>query len=122
MSGEVFTVETIRAITEVSGVPFYLVKWLGYDDPAEDTWEPAESFASKKSLKKLILESDPKFVELNDIKARGYRPFDKYNLVEVKKETIKVDSKVCVIILDTSFGDILTFFLNLFFVKFRARL
>ena len=43
----------IQAVIDHKGSPGnyqYLVKWKGFDDPKEDTWEPIESFDSTKHI------------------------------------------------------------------------
>ena len=40
---EIFEVEKIVEKREKDGKVEYLVKWKNYDDPEEDTWEPADS-------------------------------------------------------------------------------
>ena len=37
-------VERIIGKKIVDGIAWYKIKWKGYDNPEEDTWEPVESF------------------------------------------------------------------------------
>jgi hypothetical protein len=37
---QIFTVEKIIGKGVLDGELHYKVKWLGYDNPADDTWEP----------------------------------------------------------------------------------
>jgi hypothetical protein len=48
-----FSVERIEGIRTRNGKREYLVKWEGYPS-SENTWEPAESFASKEALKRWV--------------------------------------------------------------------
>ncbi|OHT00112.1 hypothetical protein TRFO_08092 [Tritrichomonas foetus] len=41
-SGEIYEVEKILDCAKVDGEMQYLVKWAGYDDPKDLTWEPIE--------------------------------------------------------------------------------
>lgn len=43
----------IQAVIDHKGKPgnyLYLVRWKGFDDPSEDTWEPVENFDSTKHI------------------------------------------------------------------------
>uniref|UniRef100_A0A183BYX1 Chromo domain-containing protein n=1 Tax=Globodera pallida TaxID=36090 RepID=A0A183BYX1_GLOPA len=48
---EVFVVEEIKAKQRVNGTDLYLIKWKGYDDEKEDTWEPVENLHCPETLK-----------------------------------------------------------------------
>ena len=40
---EEYEVEKILDSVQDGGQTFYLVKWVGYDDPKDLTWEPLEN-------------------------------------------------------------------------------
>jgi hypothetical protein len=40
-----YVVERIKAHSIRDGTLYYLVKWLGYDSPGDDTWEPESHLA-----------------------------------------------------------------------------
>lgn len=49
--GEIYEVEKIlNCITDDNGDIFYLVKWAGYDDPKDYTWEPIENLTNCQLL------------------------------------------------------------------------
>lgn len=49
---EVFHVENILDKKIIDGIIHYKVKWLGYDDPNDDTWEPIDNCHCKDLLDK----------------------------------------------------------------------
>jgi len=48
---ETFEVEKILDMKEEDGVTKYLVKWLGYDKEADNTWEPLENLDCEDKIK-----------------------------------------------------------------------
>ena len=49
--GDIYEVEKILdCITDENGEIFYLVKWLGYDDPKDLTWEPFDHLEKCQQL------------------------------------------------------------------------
>lgn len=48
---ETFEVEKILDIKKEDGVTKYLVKWLGYDKEADNTWEPSENLDCEDKIK-----------------------------------------------------------------------
>ncbi|KAL3076304.1 hypothetical protein niasHS_013575 [Heterodera schachtii] len=48
---EVFVVEQIKNKRSVNGTDEYLIKWKGYDDEQDDTWEPLENLHCPELLK-----------------------------------------------------------------------
>ena len=49
--GEVYEVEKILEKRKILGKKEYLIKWKGYDDQAEDTWEPVENLECDDKIK-----------------------------------------------------------------------
>lgn len=43
-----FVVEAILDKRFVHGKPQYFIKWKGYDDPSDNTWEPVENCVGLK--------------------------------------------------------------------------
>ena len=51
MSDEEYEVETVLdKRTKKGGQVEYLVKWKGYDDPDDNTWEPADNLKEAEAL------------------------------------------------------------------------
>ena len=50
---EEYVVEKILDKKYDGGVPYYLIKWEGWNDPADQTWEPAENLGSSPDLLKV---------------------------------------------------------------------
>jgi len=53
---DVYVVEKITGHTIKKGEPLYHVKWEGYDDPKDMTWEPEENLADASEILKEYLE------------------------------------------------------------------
>lgn len=62
---EVYEVEKILDwTTDVNGDIFYLVKWVGYDDPKDHTWEPFENLDKCQLLIQEFHEEEKRKKEL----------------------------------------------------------
>merc|ERR1711942_100106 len=57
---ETFEVEKILDMKEEDGVSKYLVKWLGYDKEADNTWEPLENLDCEDKIKLFEEKKDTK--------------------------------------------------------------
>ena len=74
----------------------YLVKWKGYDDPQENTWEPASSF-SKNQIVGFEDNISDKKVRINKrtpVKTEKYKSFCNQFENKPKKSRSKGKTKV----------------------------
>jgi len=94
MSDDEWEVETILAHKYENGKLKYYVKWVGFDDPSDNTWEPTKNLKNCRQIitkylhsigtdylpvmeqKKLNLENKSLWAPKNDLKFGNFRIYD----------------------------------------------
>ena len=83
--GDIYEVEKILdCITDENGEIFYLVKWLGYDDPKDLTWEPFDHLEKCQQLIQEFYEEKRK-----NYHQKKRNPLEK-KILNVKKSKMKI--------------------------------
>ena len=85
---EVYSVEKIIGDKEKDGIKYYHVKWEGYDDPEDLTWEPIENL---KNCRKAIEEYENRKKVKTSEKNANAKASDFNNCQKFPFSMIKID-------------------------------